>query len=140
GVADLFLGIQGAPEFRDGRAGQITGLVAVDRYTVRVMLTEAPVPFVSVLAVGQAKIVPRELVEEQGDAFGNPPVGTGPFRFVRWERRKEIVLAANPEYFDGPPKLSRLVFRIFPGERLDAVFSEFQSRNLEDIPIPPSDY
>lgn len=140
GVADLFLGIQGAPEFRDGRAGQIAGLVAVDRYTVRVTLTESPVPFVSVLAVGQAKIVPRELVAEQGEAFGNQPVGTGPFRFVRWERGKEIVLAGNPDYYEGPPKLARLVYRIFPGERVDLVFAEFQAGGLEDTPIPSKDY
>ena len=140
GGADHFMGIQGALDFREGRAKQIAGLVAVDRYTVRVSLAEAAVPFVSVLAVGQAKIVPKELVEDQGEAFGTQPVGTGPFRFVRWERGKEIVLAANPEYFDGPPKLARLVFRIFPGERLDAVFAEFQAGALEDSPVPSRDY
>jgi peptide/nickel transport system substrate-binding protein/oligopeptide transport system substrate-binding protein len=140
GGGDLFLGIQGAPEFREGKARQIAGLVAVDRYTVRVTLTEAPVPFVSILAVGQAKIVPRELVEAQGEAFGREPVGTGPFRFIRWERGKEIVLAANPDYYEGPPRLGRLVFRIFPGEQLDAVFREFQAGNLEDSPIPSRDY
>jgi peptide/nickel transport system substrate-binding protein/oligopeptide transport system substrate-binding protein len=118
----------------------VTGLAAPDRYTVRVTLTEAPVPFVSILAVGQAKIVPRELVEAQGEAFGAQPVGTGPFRFVRWERGKEIVLAANSDYFDGPPKLARLVYRIFPGERLDRVFAEFQAGGLEDTPIPSKDY
>ena len=140
GGADHFMTIQGAPEFREGKAKQVAGLVALDRYTVRVTLTEASVPFVSILAVGQAKIVPRELVEEQGEAFGLQPVGTGPFKFVRWERGKEIVLAANPDYFDGPPKLSRLVFRIFPGERLDSVFADFQAGNLEDSPIPSKDY
>ena len=140
GGADLLLGIQGAQEFREGRANHVAGLAAIDRYTVRVSLTEAPVPFVSVLAVGQAKIVPRELVEQQGEAFGNQPVGTGPFRFVRWDRGKEIVLAGNPDYFDGPPKLARLVFRIFPGERLDEVFAEFRAGALEDSPIPSKDY
>jgi peptide/nickel transport system substrate-binding protein/oligopeptide transport system substrate-binding protein len=140
GVADFFMAIQGAVEFREGRAKNVAGLAAVDRYTVRVILTEAPVPFVSILAVGQAKIVPRELVEEQGEAFGTKPVGTGPFRFVRWERGKEIVLAANADYFDGPPKLTRLVYRIFPGERLEAVFAEFQAGSLEDSPIPSKDY
>jgi oligopeptide transport system substrate-binding protein len=140
GSADLFMDIQGAQEFREGRARQIPGLTVVDRYTVRVTLTEAPVPFVSILAVGQAKIVPRDLVEEQGDAFGSQPVGTGPFRFVRWERGKEIVLAANPDYFDGPPRLSRLVFRIFPGQGPDTVFSAFQAGGLEDSPVPVKDY
>ena len=140
GGADLLMNIQGATEFREGRAKQVAGLVAPDRYTVRVTLTEAPVPFVSVLAVGQAKIVPRELVEEQGEAFGSQPVGTGPFRFVRWERGKEVVLAANPDYFDGPPKLARLIFRIFSGERREGAFAEFQAGALEDSWIPTKDY
>jgi oligopeptide transport system substrate-binding protein len=140
GGADLFLAIQGAAEFREGRAKQISGLQALDRYTVRVTLNEAAVPFVSILAVGQAKIVPRELVEEQGDSFGLRPVGTGPFRFMRWERGKEIVLAANPDSFEGTPRLARLVFRIFPGEQLDAVFREFQAGALEDSPIPSREY
>jgi oligopeptide transport system substrate-binding protein len=140
GVADHFLSVQGAAQFREGRAKQVAGFAALDRYTVRVTLLEAPVPFVSILAVGQAKIVPRELVEEQGEAFGTKPVGTGPFRFVRWERGKEIVLAANTDYFDGPPKLARLVYRIFPGERLDGVFAEFRAAALEDTPIPTKDY
>ena len=140
GAADLFMGIQGVQEFREGRARQIAGLTQVDRYTIRVTLTENPVPFVSILAVGQAKIVPRDLVEEQGDTFGMHPVGTGPFRFVRWEPGKEIVLAANPDYFDGPPRLARLVFRIFPGQGADAVFAVFQAGGVDDSPVPVKDY
>src|SRR5262245_10386649 len=140
GAADHFMGIQGAQEFREGRASQISGLAVVGPHTARVTLTEAGVPFVSVLAVGQAKIVPRELVEEQGEAFGSQPVGTGPFRFVRWERGKEIVLAANADYFDGPPKLARLIFRIFPGGGVERAFAEFQVGALEDSWVPTKDY
>jgi peptide/nickel transport system substrate-binding protein/oligopeptide transport system substrate-binding protein len=140
GAADLFLNIRGAPEYREGKARQVTGLAAVDRYTVRVELLEAPVPFVSQAAVGHARIVPRELAEEQGEAFGTRPVGTGPFRFVRWERGREIALAANPDYFDGPPRIGRLVFRIFPGGQLDAMHEEFRRGGLEDTPVPVKDY
>jgi peptide/nickel transport system substrate-binding protein/oligopeptide transport system substrate-binding protein len=140
GAADLFSGIRGAHEFREGRARQVSGLAAVDRYTVQVVLTEALAPFVSVLAVGHAKVVPKEVVEQQGDAFGTRPIGTGPFKFVRWERGKEIVLAANPDYFDGSPHLSRLVYRIFPGEQFDTMYEEFQRGNLEDTPIPTQEY
>jgi oligopeptide transport system substrate-binding protein len=140
GAADLFVGIKGAPDFREGRARQIAGLVALDRYTVQVSLSEAFAPFVSILAVGHAKIVPRELVEQQGEAFGTHPVGTGPFTFVRWERGKEIVLAANSDYFNGVPKITRLLYRIFPGENFEAMYAEFSRRQLEDSPIPTSDY
>ena len=140
GSADLFASIRGAQEFREGKAKQVSGLAAVDRYTVQVVLNEALAPFVSILAVGHAKIVPKELVEQQGEAFGAHPIGTGPFKFIRWEPGKEIVLVANPDYFDGPPKLSRVVYRIFRGEEFDAMYEQFRRGNLEDSPIPTQEY
>jgi ABC-type transport system substrate-binding protein len=139
-AADLFMTIQGAPSFRDGRASSVRGITALDASTVRVVLDEAQVPFVSLLAIGHAKILPRDLVTQQGDAFGSAPVGTGPFRFERWERHKEIVLVANPDYFAGPPRLGRIVYRIFPDEGAGAMFDEFRRGRLEDSPVPMQDY
>ena len=137
GAADLILDIEGAREFREGRAKTVKGLTALDRHTVRVTLTEKTVPLVSRLAIGHAKIVPRDVVGQAGDAFGLRPIGTGPFKFVRWERDREIVLAANEAYFGGPPRLSRVVFNIFPGHRWEEAFDEFQKGRLEDS-VPPS--
>jgi oligopeptide transport system substrate-binding protein len=136
GAAELFLNLKGAGEFRDGRAKTVSGLVALGRHTVQMTLLQAYAPFVSVVAVGHAKIVPRDLVEAQGEAFGVKPVGTGPFVFQGWTRGKEIVLAAHPGYFDGQPKLSRLMYRIFPGDQRDAMHDEFVKGNLEDAPVP----
>lgn len=140
GAADLFSNIKGAADFRDGKATAVSGLLALDRHTVQVVLNEATVPFVSLLTVGQAKVVPRELVESSGPDFGSHPSGTGPFRLVRWERGKEIVLAANPDYFDGRPRLSRVVYRIVPGEQFDVMYEEFKRGHLEDTPLPSRDY
>ncbi len=140
GAADLFMNLRGAREFREGRARTVAGLVAVDRHTVQMHLNEAFGPFVAVLAVGHAKIVPRDLVEQQGDAFGLQPVGTGPFKFSRWERGKRIVLTANSDYFGGPPRLDRLEYPIFPGEQSEAMYDEFRRGNLEDTPLPTRDY
>jgi oligopeptide transport system substrate-binding protein len=136
GAAELFLNVKGAREYREGRAKTVSGFVGLDRHTVQVTLSEAQVPFVAVLAVGHAKIVPRDLVEAQGEAFGLQPVGAGPFRFFRWERGREIVLIANPDHFDGVPRLSQLVYRIFPGDQRDAMHDEFLRGELEDAPVP----
>jgi peptide/nickel transport system substrate-binding protein/oligopeptide transport system substrate-binding protein len=140
GAADLFASVRGARDFREGRAKAVSGLVVLGRYTVQITLTESLVPFVSVLAVGHAKIVPRDLAEQQGEQFGQHPVGTGPFRFVRWERGKEIVLGANADYFDGPPRLAQVVYRIFGGEQLEGMYEEFQKGHLEDTRIPSASY
>ena len=139
-AADLFVNIQGAQEFREGRASRVSGITALDASTVRIVLDEAQTPLVSMLAVGHAKIVPRNRATEQGEAFGTAPVGTGPFRFERWARGKEIVLAANPDYFGGRPRLSRVVYRIFPGEPTTGMFEEFKRGQLEDSPVPMKDY
>jgi peptide/nickel transport system substrate-binding protein len=139
-AADLFAHIRGAQDFREGRSASVRGITAVDSTTVRVVLDEAQAPFVTMLAIGHAKILPRDLVTQQGDTFGTAPVGTGPFRFERWDRRKEIVLAANDDYFGGVPRLRRIVYRIFPDEQSGAMFDEFRRGRLEDSPLPMQDY
>jgi oligopeptide transport system substrate-binding protein len=139
-AADLFANIHGAREFREGRAPTVSGLSAPDPSTVRIVLEEAQAPLVSMLAVGHVKIVPRKRAAEQGEAFGLTPIGTGPFRFERWERGKEIVLSANPDYFGGAPRLGRVVYRIFPGEQIASMFEEFRKGQLEDSPVPMQNY
>jgi peptide/nickel transport system substrate-binding protein/oligopeptide transport system substrate-binding protein len=135
-AAEVLLKIKGAKEFVEGKTRKVEGLHAVDRFTVRVDLVEASAPFVTSLAIGYAKIVPREIAEEAGEAFGNHPVGTGPFKFSHWGKDKEIALVANNDYFAGRPFLDRLEYKIFPGHRTDEMFSAFQRGELEDTFIP----
>ena len=139
-AAEIFATIKGAPEFRDGRAPSVSGLVALDASTVQITLTETFAPFVSVLAMGHAKVLPRDLVERAPETFGLAPVGTGPFKFSQWERGRSITLLRNADYFDGAPHLSRLVFRIFEGGNVPAMYEEFKAGRLEDTPVPTSEY
>ena len=128
--------VKGARAFQQGQSSRVEDLEAIDRYTVRITLDEPSAPFVSFLAVGHAKIVPREVVESKGDAFGRQPVGTGPFRFVRWEPGHRIVLEVNREYFEGRPFLDQVVYRIFPGAQYDRILDEFEQGRLEDAHLP----
>jgi oligopeptide transport system substrate-binding protein len=139
-AAEYFLKIKGAKEFQDGRAQTVQGIRATDMYTVEIELEEASAPFVANLAIGYAKIIPREAVEETGANLGVHPVGTGPFRFVHWRKDEEIALEANPSYFGGRPFLDRVVYKIFPGHRADDMFAEFQSGSLEDTVIPAAQW
>lgn len=136
GAAEVFLRIQGAKEFAEGRAPNVRGLQALDRYTLRLTLTESSTPFVTALAVGAAKVIPREAVEELGKEFGHRPVGTGPFRLKAWERGKEIILEANLDYFGGRPYLNQIAYRIYPGGKLKEIWADFKAGLLDDAPIP----
>jgi peptide/nickel transport system substrate-binding protein len=59
--------------------------------------------------------VPKHIFEE-GDFNTNPagrhPVGTGPYKFLKWTTGREIVIEKNPDYWGKKPMLNRIVFRI----------------------------
>jgi peptide/nickel transport system substrate-binding protein len=42
------------------------------------------------------------------------PVGTGAYRFVRWQRDEQLVLEANEQWWGGAPKVKTLIFRPIP--------------------------
>ncbi len=44
--------------------------------------------------------------------FNAAPVGTGPYKFARWQRGDRIVLAANPFYYKGAPAIKELTVKI----------------------------
>jgi peptide/nickel transport system substrate-binding protein len=55
---------------------------------------------------------PRYLQKVADKEFEKRPVGTGPFKFARWTRGKEIVLEKNHSYWrQGMPYLDRIVYR-----------------------------
>lgn len=46
--------------------------------------------------------------------FNRHPIGTGPFKFEEWKTNEYIRLSRNPLYFDTPPWLDGLTYRIMP--------------------------
>jgi peptide/nickel transport system substrate-binding protein/oligopeptide transport system substrate-binding protein len=126
--------IQGANEFMKGTTQSVQGLKAVDRYTLRITLDEPFAPLLAVLGLANAAVVPREKIQGQEERFGRSPVGTGPFKLVRWEPNKEIVLEANDRYYEGRPFLDAVTFKI--GGTFEEAFGEFLAGNLEDTIIP----
>jgi ABC-type transport system substrate-binding protein len=128
--------VVGAREFQEGTAQSVRGLVAPDRYTFVVRLSEPYAPFISILGMNKFKVVPREEVEKSEAGFGKAPVGTGPFRFVSMKEGEEILLEANGDYFEGRPYLDRVVFKIFHGSPMEEILRSFRTGHLEDSPVP----
>ncbi|MFN2461404.1 MAG: peptide ABC transporter substrate-binding protein [Candidatus Velthaea sp.] len=68
-------------------------------------------------------IIPEHLLGKEKNvnnvAFNQAPVGTGPFKFVRWQRADHIELVANPDYFRGAPKLKSVTLKMIPDENTE---------------------
>ncbi|MBL7785919.1 MAG: ABC transporter substrate-binding protein [Chitinophagales bacterium] len=54
----------------------------------------------NILTVQYFCVVPKEVVEHYGKDFGQNPVGTGAFRFLKWQIDQQIILVKNNHYFE----------------------------------------
>jgi peptide/nickel transport system substrate-binding protein len=85
---------------------------AVDRYTLRIRTSQPDVLLAA--GLGDIPMYPRQYYQQVGgQGFATSPVGTGPFKFERWDRGVRIVLQRNGEYWGKRPQLGRIVFRPF---------------------------
>lgn len=78
----------------------IRGIVVLNDSTVQFTLTKPFAPFLSLLTMPYAYIVPHEAVEMYGKDFFRHPVGTGPFHLAHWEPELRLVVERNPAYFE----------------------------------------
>ena len=115
----------------------VSGIMALDAFTVQILLKTPYAPFLTTLASTENSIVSPTAVQHYGDDFSNNPVGTGPFKFVQWDKKDQIVLKANETHWSGSPSIDRLIFRSIPdnSERL----MELQSGNLHAMEFPNPD-
>lgn len=140
--------IRGAGRFSAGFTTGVEGLSAPDDSTVIVELDEPFGPFMSLLALPAAMVVPREeLTASPAGAsgaqsgfrtFGKLPVGSGPWRLAKWERGDYLLLEPNP-YHPAPPRgITAVRFRIIP-EAFTRV-AEFESGSLDVLKVPLAEY
>lgn len=100
-----------------GNISRISSVETPDDLTVIFNLSAAyaDLPIMLGYNVG---IVPKHLLEGQDlnepTAFLQAPVGTGPFKFVRLSVGNFLEVEANAEYFEGPPLLETIIFKIIP--------------------------
>lgn len=76
-----------------------SAFVAPDDSTVIVRLRQPFAAFLGLLSMPYAFVVPPEAVRAYGRDLGQHPVGTGPFRFRRWDENTALVLHRNPDYW-----------------------------------------
>lgn len=79
----------------------------VDPYTVKIT-TKKPFPIL-LNKMADTFIFSKEYIEKNG--YDADPVGTGPYKFVKWEKEKEIVLERNESYFGTLPLVKKVVFK-----------------------------
>lgn len=76
-------------------------------------------------------IIPNGTIEQQKTT----PIGTGAFKFAKFDQLNNIVdLEAFPEYWEGAPKISKLVVKTVTDA--NALQAELQSGRVDVVPNP----
>jgi peptide/nickel transport system substrate-binding protein len=92
----------------------IEKLEVLDDYTVRYHYR---IPYFRALEFcGGIPIVPHHLFSKVEDfnqsSLGRQPIGTGPYRLVKWDTGEQIILERDEHYWGANPHLPRIVFKI----------------------------
>jgi len=112
----------------------VESVTALDPYTLRVRYKQ---PYAKALQSWGIWMLPRHLLEpwvREGKLREAPqnrvnPVGTGAYRFGEWRSGEKVVLLANPDYFEGRPYLSRVVYRVIPSQA--TIFLELKAKGVD---------
>jgi oligopeptide transport system substrate-binding protein len=114
-TASTYLGdIQGSAEMLSGAAQSLSGVQAVDDYTLKVTLVSPSSAFLAKLSYPTAFVVDKNDVIK-GATWWQSPNGSGPFRLGSWARGSQLVLERNPLYYGDKARLNKVVYKLLAG-------------------------
>jgi len=114
---------------------QITERITVDPYTIR-LKTAKPYPLMP-NDMSTIMIIPARARGATTEDFntGKATIGTGPFKFLRWQKGDRVELARNENYWGAKPAWDKVTFRIITSDptRVAALLSG-DVRAIENVP------
>jgi len=116
----------------------IKNIEIVDNHTIRFTYEKPYAPALTKLGTG---IIPKHILANEDirkSAFKRSPIGTGPYKFVKWKTDEHIILKSNKEYFEHRPYIDRKVTRIIPNQAMQ--FIELVSGSIDSMGLNAYQY
>ncbi|MEO1033451.1 MAG: ABC transporter substrate-binding protein [Bacteroidota bacterium] len=110
---------------------------ALNDSTFQIRLKQPFPAFLGLLTMKYCSVVPKEIVEHYGSDFRSNPIGTGPFKFKRWEENIKLVFRRNNHYFENDdkgqplPYLEAIAITFLPDKQSE--FLQFAQGNIDFV-------
>lgn len=92
--------------------GSVESVDVMDEYTVKINMKEVCTPFLSNLAMSlSAPMVSPTALKNNNNNVNEAPVGTGAYKFVRWDKSQSIILERNDEYWGEKALTKNVLFK-----------------------------
>jgi peptide/nickel transport system substrate-binding protein len=108
---------------------------AVNDSVFQITLKQPFPAFIGLLTMKYCSVVPKEVVDFYGSEFRSHPIGTGPFKFKRWEENIKLIFRRNAHYFEKDstgkslPYLEAVAITFLPDKQSE--FLQFAQGNLD---------
>jgi ABC-type transport system substrate-binding protein len=89
---------------------QVEHYNAINDTIFKIRLKQPFPAFLGVLTTKYCSVLPKEIVTYYGNNFRANPIGTGPFKFKRWEENVKLVLRKNNNYHEYDKKGKQLPY------------------------------
>lgn len=106
--------IIGAGEVLSGKTRNLSGVEAVDKYTLKVKIAAPVAYFLDKLSYPVSFVVEKSNLKN-GNEWWKKPVGTGPFKLNTWKKDELIILERNDFYYGEKPDLKYIQFKLWSG-------------------------
>ena len=115
------------------------GFEVIDKYTV-IVRTNGPVGgWIGSMKHPYAMILNRKAVEEGGADYFRNPVGTGPYKFIKWNKGESVEMEAFGDYWGTKPYAKKLTFIVLPDDSTRIIALETGKVDMI-YAVPPSDF
>ena len=120
-------------------ATELSGVVAIDDYTLEVTLATPFADFPMVAAMVQCSPVPKEEVEADAAAYAEKPVGNGPFMVSEpWSHNQYVKVVKFEDYTGTQPKIDGIDFKIYKDNA--TALLDFKAGNVDYCQLPTGVY
>ncbi|OUR93323.1 ABC transporter substrate-binding protein [Flavobacteriales bacterium 34_180_T64] len=110
---------------------------AVNDTLFQIKLKQTFPAFLGLLTMKYCSVVPKEVLDLYGNDFRSHPIGTGPFKFKRWEENIKLVFRKNNHYFEHDsnghklPYLEAIAITFLPDKQSE--FLQFTQGNIDYV-------
>lgn len=105
--------------------------------SLKIILKSPDPSFIGKLTMKYCSVVPKEIVGHYQSDFRSHPIGTGPFKFKRWEENLKLVFRKNEAYFEHDsngnslPYLEAVAITFLPDKQSE--FLQFAQGNIDFV-------
>lgn len=135
-LANSFFDVfEGYDDAQSGDAKELKGLKVTDDTTFTAKLVSPQADFPNRLGYSAYAPLPKSAFDDI-KAFGEKPIGNGPYTLDTWDHDQQIVLVPNDSY-DGPHKAKNGGVTVQFYEDPDTMYNDYQSGSLDVIDTIP---